>query len=106
MKFLKEIFINFFLKKINDEKIVLPDQYPDRLLVKVPEGNGYKTPEQMKRVDNHLNSLSNAFFASYGGLPRQRDDGMWEVFFLEPSEIHLVKAILERHYGFEVLVEE
>ncbi len=73
-----------------------------QLYVKAPEGNGYTTPEAMKRVDQHVNRLG-AMFCAPEGTPIQRDDGTWEVRVMSESFSTLVEDVLKKHYGLEIV---
>ena len=78
-----------------------------QLYVKAPAGNGYTTPQMMKRVDDHLTQSTPA--AMYcplpSGLPAQEEDGTWEVRVYDTESLGYVKSILTRHYGLEVVRE-
>ena len=76
-----------------------------QLYVKAPEGNGYTTPELMKRIDDHLMQMTPASFVAPDGLPIQKADGTWEIRVMTSQALGLVKAILTKHYGLEVVRE-
>jgi hypothetical protein len=79
-----------------------------QLYVKAPEGNGYTTPQAMKRVDDHL---VQSFPASMrvpphgNGLPEQEEDGSWEVRVYHAGSAGIVRAVLIGHYGLEIVKE-
>jgi hypothetical protein len=76
-----------------------------QLYVKAPKGNGYTTPQAMKRIDDHLVQITTASFATPVDLPVQEADGSWEVRVLVESDLNIVKGILTRHYGLEIVRE-
>lgn len=79
------------------------------LYVKAPEGNGYTTPEDMKRIDEHLTSQTLASFnvPVFGDrLPVQEPDGTWEVRVYDEGALRYVRYILTGHYGLEIVREE
>jgi hypothetical protein len=75
------------------------------LYVKAPAGNGYTTPQAMKRVDDHLVQSTPSSFKAPNGLPVQETDGTWEVRVYIESALGLVKSILTQHYGLEIIRE-
>jgi hypothetical protein len=99
-----------------------------RIWVKAPPGNGYTTPQAMARVGDHIASRG-AWFRTEPGphrtirLPIQEPDGTWEIrwrsdegtqFSQELREqqaqanltiAYIVKGILTRHYGLEIVRE-
>lgn len=77
-----------------------------QLYVIAPEGNGYTTPQAMKRIDDHLVQAGLAFFVAppLVGLPKQQPDGTWEVRVLNDN-LKFVKYILTEHYGLEIVRE-
>ncbi len=76
-----------------------------QLYVRAPEGNGYQTPEAMKRVDEHLVSKFAAMFCAPQGVPIQEPDGTFEVRVLMLAQVGLVKTLLTGHYGLVVVRE-
>lgn len=76
-----------------------------QLYVKAPEGNGYTTPQAMKRIDDHLVQMTPASFLAPQGLPIQEADGTWVVRVHMESALGLVKSILTKHYGLEIVRE-
>lgn len=78
-----------------------------KVYVRAPEGNGYTTPQAMKRVDDHLIELffMLAYFVSPPptNLPVQEIDGTWEVRVLDQDLLEPVKLILNNHYGLEIV---
>jgi hypothetical protein len=102
----KRLYIDEFLEgdELKMGKESGKDQWAE-LRVKVPDGNRYKdNPELMKRVDEHLNMLC-AIFKAPKGIPLQEEDGTWEVRVLDGRRVEIVKGILIKHYGFEVVSE-
>lgn len=79
-----------------------------QLFIQAPEGNGYTTPQAMKRVDDHLVQLTPASFVAPPpeGLPVQRKDGTWEVRVHDEGALFIVKGILTEHYGLEIVREK
>lgn len=77
------------------------------IFVKAPPGNGYTTPNAMKRVDEHLIQQYPAMFLSPEGMPIQEADGSFQVRILDTSElaVRMVKAVLTKHYGLEIIRE-
>ena len=78
------------------------------LYVKAPAGNGYTTPQAMKRVDDHLtlSFLAMMHCPPPSGLPVQETDGTWQVRVLDPTMVPIVKRVLQGHYGLEIVREE
>jgi len=81
-----------------------------QLYVKAPEGNGYTTPEAMRRVDDHLTQMFPASLCCPPpeGMPVQEADGTWEVRILDVSNaltVSMVKRTLTNHYGLEIVRE-
>jgi hypothetical protein len=74
------------------------------LTVKAPEGNGYTTPQSMKRVDEHLNQC-NAVFNAPDGIPIMNLNGSFDLRVYEESSLKYVKYILTNHYGLEIIKE-
>jgi len=76
-----------------------------QLYVIAPEGNGYTTPEAMKRVDDHLVQIAPASFIVLPPehLPLQSEDGTWEVRVHKENALSIVKDILTKHYGLEIV---
>ena len=79
-----------------------------QLYVKAPQGNGYTTPEAMKRVDDHLTHSFPAMMhcPAPSGLPVQETDGTWQIRVLDPKAVGIVKRVLSQHYGLEIVREE
>lgn len=77
------------------------------LFVKAPPGNGYTTPNAMKRVDEHLIQQFPAMFLAPEGVPIQEADGSFQVRILDTSELAvlMVKNLLTKHYGLEIIRE-
>ncbi len=99
-----------------------------RIWVKAPPNNGYTTPQMMSRVGEHI-VTHGAWFRTEShrreslGIPIQEPDGTWEIrwrsdegtqFSQELREqqaqdnltiAYIVKGILTRHYGLEVVRE-
>jgi len=78
------------------------------LVVQTPEGNGYLTPNDMKRVDDHLFQLFSldALFESDKNGPIKQADSNWHVRVHDHQIVPLVKGVLCRHYGLEIVSEE
>jgi hypothetical protein len=75
------------------------------LAVIAPPGNGYTTPQTVKRIDEHLVSKFTVMGASFvtenNGNPAKRADGSFEVHADETC-LTEVKYILTAHYGLTV----
>lgn len=76
-----------------------------QVYVKAPEGNGYTTPQAMKRIDDRLVQSTPASFVAPDGLPVQEADGTWEVRVHDERMLGFVKSLLTRHYGLEIVRE-
>lgn len=78
-----------------------------QLYVKAPPGNGYTTPQAMKRIDDHLTQSAPAAMKCPPptGIPIQEPDGTWEVRVFDISSLEFVKLILIQHYGLEIVRE-
>lgn len=74
------------------------------LTVKAPPGNGYTTPQSMKRVDEHINQYGAVFHAP-DGTPIQNPDGSFDLRVLQESSLRFVKFVLTNHYGLEIVKE-
>jgi hypothetical protein len=70
--------------------------------VKAPKGNGYTTPEAMKRIEDHLRQMNAGSFKG-NPMPVQSDDGTWEVLVFNEK---ICRGILTQHYGLEIIREE
>lgn len=75
-----------------------------QLWVKAPEGNGYQTPESIKRIDDHLTQQTAACFNAPDGAPVREADGTYEVRVLA-GDPGYVKFILTEHYRLEIVRE-
>ncbi len=76
------------------------------LTVKAPPDNDYTTPEAMKRVEEHIAPLGGFLKCDGKRVIVQEPDGTFLVRVLVPDHLDLVKGILFRHYGLDVLKEE
>lgn len=74
------------------------------LTVKAPAGNGYTTPQAMKRVDDHILQHGGMFHAPEG-IPIQNLDGSFDLRVLQENALGFVKYILTKHYGIEIIKE-
>ena len=74
------------------------------LKVKAPEGSGYINPQAMKRVDDHISMLGGLFCSPPPtNMPVQNNDGTWTVRVLDEANLFIVKGILTKHYGLEIV---
>lgn len=69
-----------------------------QLWVVAPPGNGYTTPDVMKRIDDHIVNHGACFVSrpTPGGLPIQGDDGSWEVRCFGINTDKMIAQILTR----------
>ena len=74
------------------------------LTVKAPQGNGYTTPQLMKRVDDHILQYG-AMFHAPDGVPIQNPDGSFDLRIINESSYRFVKFVLTDHYGLEIVKE-
>ncbi len=76
-----------------------------QLYVKAPEGNGYTTPQAMKRIDSTLIDRFAASFVAPEGLPIREPDGTWEIRVLVADQLKKVKQFITEGYGLEIVRE-
>ncbi|RJQ28001.1 hypothetical protein C4577_00310 [Candidatus Parcubacteria bacterium] len=76
-----------------------------QLFVRAPQGNGYTTPQAMKRIDDHLtqSGLAALKCPPPSAMPVQEPDSTWEVRVFSEGVLFLVEEILTKHYGLEIV---
>jgi hypothetical protein len=77
------------------------------LTAKAPPGNGYRTPQTLERIDDHLAQLpariGKARLRRSGeGTIQMEADGSFIVDLDPGTEDFIVRGVLTRHYGLEI----
>lgn len=75
------------------------------LFVRVPEGNGYNSPDALVRVDEHVQKYTGLFHRPDGKI-LQEPDGSFRVRVMLPEMVGVVKFVLTTQYGLVVEKEE
>jgi hypothetical protein len=70
-----------------------------------PPNNGYKTPETMVRVNDHLKQLGVGELKFKDGLPELAEDGTWCVTSDSAHHLTIAEGVLMNHYGLLVAIE-
>ncbi len=76
------------------------------LFVKPPPGNGTNNAFAFKRIGDHLlSSETGASVKTADGEPVPEPDGTWQIQVPDTAQLFVVKGILIRHYGLEIVSE-